>query len=63
MARINRTERLLNERQAELERELAVIRDLRARLAAQPKRVRGKAKGATPSAVVAASLNKQVDAA
>ena len=57
MARVNRTERLLNERQAELERELAVIRDLRARLAAQPKRVR---KGKNP--VVAASLNRQVEA-
>ena len=56
--RINRTERLLNERQAELERELAVIRDLRARLAAQPKRVR-----TSKRAVVAANLNKQVDAA
>ncbi len=58
MARINRTERLLNERQAELERELAVIRDLRARLAAQPKRVRSR-KGA----VVTASLNRETTAA
>ncbi len=57
-SRITKTERLLNERQAELERELAVIRDLRARLAAQPKRVRNSKR-----AVVAASLNKQVDAA